>query len=117
MALNKSKDWLALSYHVTVYTLVTLGIIVLWTGHAQTGAYAVVFFPHFIVDAITSRVTSRLWFVMPFNEAAYDTIAPYPFLGYKPTYDAVKRHWFFVMIGFDQLLHAVCLAATLRWIP
>lgn len=39
---------------------------------------------HFWVDFVTSRVTSKLW-------------------------AKGKTHWFFVVIGFDQLLHAICL--------
>ena len=43
---------------------------------------------HFGTDYVTSRATSRLWV-------------------------AGKRHWFFVVIGLDQFIHAVCLIATL----
>ena len=43
---------------------------------------------HFVTDAITSRVTSYLW-------------------------RQEKRHDFFVVIGFDQLLHIVVLIATI----
>jgi hypothetical protein len=42
---------------------------------------------HFVTDAITSRINSRLW-------------------------AAKNVHWFFVGIGADQLLHAYALAWT-----
>lgn len=44
---------------------------------------------HFVTDAITSRVTSYLW-------------------------QKQARHWFFVVIGFDQWLHMVQLAWLVR---
>lgn len=43
---------------------------------------------HTLTDAITSRVTSYLW-------------------------KKEARHWFFVVIGADQLIHYGCLAWTL----
>lgn len=46
---------------------------------------------HFVVDWCTSRVTSKLWF--------YE-----------------DKHWFFVVIGFDQALHLTCLATTYYWL-
>jgi len=42
---------------------------------------------HFIVDYITARMTSIFW---QHNE----------------------RHWFFVTIGLDQVIHATCLITT-----
>lgn len=46
---------------------------------------ALTFLLHFVQDALTSRLTSYLW-------------------------RSEQRHWFFVAIGFDQLLHAYALA-------
>ena len=43
---------------------------------------------HFCIDGITSKITSYLW--------AKD-----------------ERHWFFVMIGFDQLLHMMVIVFIL----
>jgi hypothetical protein len=45
---------------------------------------------HFVTDYITSRASSNLW-------------------------EEKKWHRFFVMIGFDQLIHQATLASTL-WI-
>lgn len=49
---------------------------------------AITFATHFIQDAITSRINAQLW-------------------------QAGERHWFFVAIGADQLLHYYTLIGTL----
>lgn len=46
---------------------------------------------HLIIDYFTSRATSQLW-------ARGET------------------HWFFAVIGFDQLLHMISLISTLRFL-
>lgn len=43
---------------------------------------------HFCVDWVTSRCTSALW-------------------------AKGERHWFFVVIGLDQLIHTLCLLWTI----
>lgn len=79
MAQNKSKSLLALTTHTVVYAIpMTLfgGLFALINGVL-----------HFVIDFITSRITSYLW--------------------------AKKEvHYFFVVIGLDQLLHAICLIYT-----
>lgn len=75
MALNKSKSFLVLLTHTFAYSLPFISI-----NHLYAGINA---FTHAGVDAITSRITSKLW---------------------KDN----RRYWFFVMIGFDQLIH-LCL--------
>ena len=55
-----------------------------WLGLAFVG---VTWATHFLTDALTSRATSALW-------------------------QRNQRHWFFAMIGFDQLIHAATLGAT-----
>lgn len=50
-----------------------------------------IFCLHFLTDALTSRWTSKLWV-------------------------ANQRHWFFVVIGLDQLIHAWTLAGTAYWL-
>ncbi|RTK99468.1 MAG: DUF3307 domain-containing protein [Proteobacteria bacterium] len=46
---------------------------------------------HFIVDFVTSRINIQLW-------------------------NLQSKHWFFVSIGLDQLVHYVCLAAVFNLI-
>lgn len=88
MAVNKSKDWSALFTHVWTYSLMFLLAITtvkgLWIGLMFFG---LTFLTHAITDAITSRITSYLW-------------------------GKGDRHNFFVVIGFDQLIHAWTLALT-----
>lgn len=59
----------------------------LWLGPLYAGLNLVA---HFVTDWMTSRWTSRL-------------------------YKAGKRHWFFVVIGLDQVAHYVVLFLTLRY--
>lgn len=93
MAINKSKSWDALTAHVAVYAAVLLMAVGFWTDEASSTFGLWVFVnlaAHFLQDAITSRINSRLW-------------------------QANQRHWFFVGIGADQLLHYVTLFVTARW--
>ena len=95
-ASNKSKNWNALTRHVASYTAVMgalcspifilRGVAVYWAAFV-----AITFAAHFVTDAITSRVTSRLY---------------------------AKGDWhnFFVVIGFDQVLHYTQLFLTVAWL-
>lgn len=74
-----------------------------WTPLAiHVGVYALPFIPffglkfaavnlaaHFVTDAVTSRASSYLW-------------------------GKNQRHWFFVVIGFDQFIHTATLILTLQ---
>jgi hypothetical protein len=105
MALNKSKDNYALFCHVAVYTI---GMFI-WSSYTLGPTDAAVAFTcmnavlHFVTDWMTSRINSKLWFMEPYDE-----------LGDVWRYVDGRRHWFFVMVGFDQLIHYVTLAVTLR---
>lgn len=113
MATNKSHNWSALAAHVVTYTFsMTLIMLIFVTATAyvkmdNTGLDALLFafFPvaigyfilvwavvngvlHFITDAITSRITSKLW-------------------------QKNDMHNFFVVVGFDQLVHYACLFITM----
>lgn len=114
MALNKSKNWIALADHVGVYSLIML----LWAiGHLNPGHVSIkvslfawiTFVTHFLTDAVTSRITSKLWFLEMEQRELLDGW----FYGkVKPGY----RHWFFVMIGFDQVIHYITLALTIKFL-
>lgn len=88
MAINKSSNFKALFLHVVVYTLTlcTIPVVVLDMPIVlPCFMWALVNGGiHFIQDAITSRITAYLW-------------------------KRSERHWFFVVIGFDQLMHYVFL--------
>ena len=113
MALNKSRRLDALFAHAITYSLMFLPYGLEFV--------AITFVTHFITDYHTSRLTSKLWFLQmipnPFrlqmdyfiyNKDGWIYLAKEP--------DGSKRHWFFVVIGFDQLLHAAQLALTYNWL-
>lgn len=127
MALNKSKRWDALALHVAAYSWLLFACVALAGEQSRPWLWTCLFYAavngaaHFVQDAITSRVTSRLWFL---NITPTDVtgniwfgggnggarVVPLSHVGYTGT-----RHWFFVAIGFDQLLHYVTLFVTADW--
>lgn len=93
-ATNKSKNWMTLSSHVAIYTaIMTVFFIALVPPSSQAVLLFVgaTFVSHFMTDAITSRITSYLWAKQ-------------------------KVHDFFVVVGFDQLIHLSTIMATLIWL-
>lgn len=87
------SDWMAINKSKS------LGALCL-----HTSLYSIVFMPfwgwqfaawtfvlHTLQDAVTSRINSKL-------------------------YQAGQRHWFFVGVGADQLLHYVQLAYLAKWL-
>ena len=118
MAKNKSTSWLWLSLHAAVYAFV-LNLWGLWffeLGGAALLFWAITLVTHFLTDAVTSRITSKLWFFKPVKEL-YSTLGTIRVNGeYYPIFAQVggNRHYFFVMIGFDQLIHYWTLAWTLK---
>lgn len=102
MAQNKSTSWKWLSAHILTYGatlllgLLPVGFLMQGPLTLSTLFYLILIFGyyalvnaglHFIIDAITSRITSRLW-------------------------KEQKVHEFFVVIGIDQFLHFICLYYT-----
>lgn len=96
-ATNKSKNNIALTYHITTYSLSWLIPIFLLFYYGQFNFYGAIgftlgfsiitFICHWITDYFTSRLNSRLW-------AKGDV------------------HNFFVSVGFDQVLHYAQLFLT-----
>ena len=109
MATNKSKNWRALLAHVATYTTsmtvlmfimaillsqtvikfnMINGIILAMTPSAYMAWILLNGVLHLITDAITSRITAKLWM-------------------------RGDMHNFFVVVGFDQMIHYTCLFVTL----
>ncbi len=92
MATGKSKSIKWLSIHVGVYGLVSLISAFIIGFELKDISVGLVWWGinvglHFIVDFFTSKLTSKFW-------------------------EQKNMRLFFVMIGFDQLLHNVCLITT-----
>jgi len=87
---NKYKDILALGMHALTYgAAMTLAIFCIYktlAGCIVVGCIIFVF-SHFLIDMFTSKVTHEL-------------------------YEQKRYHDFFVVIGFDQLLHML----TIIWV-
>ena len=74
---------------------------------------------HFVQDAITSRINARLWFIETYPRPPVDrprfglgTVGHYEMFAHV---ESSKRHWFFVGVGADQLLHYIALFVTAGW--
>ena len=82
MAVNKSKQIYPLFNHCLVYSLVmTLLFVPFVHDIINLMCICCVFFiTHVLIDYLTSKLNSWLW-------------------------QREMRHWFFVSIGFDQILH------------
>jgi hypothetical protein len=132
MALNKSKHWDVLAIHVTIYSVCFVPVTAwMFFGSWRFGLLfgAITWITHFITDAITSRITSRLWFIELHERPEKDIYEAGSYkefmLGVGKSYFGAythfayvknTRHWFFVMIGFDQLIHYTTLAYTLDYL-
>lgn len=118
MALNKSKNWEALILHCLVYAGPFMPVLlVLGQGIKAAACFMIfLFVTHFWVDAITSRITSKLWFFKRTDrlwvtyEAVYKD-EDFDFSDELWLFEGGNRHWFFVVIGLDQLIHQLTIAA------
>ncbi len=89
-AQNKSKKWNALLQHTGNYSVIWfLPMLYLFLGSADKAFsfVGITFVAHTITDYFTSRLNSKFW-------------------------KEQKVHWFFVSVGFDQLLHYTQLLLT-----
>jgi hypothetical protein len=128
MAMRKAQSLRVLVEHVTIYTAaVALGVDA-WFRLTATALpadqlalfAALTWATHFGTDIWTSRLTSRLWFIrldaagqgwrQLWSGAAREETA------YWVEFNDPKRHWFFVVIGLDQCIHAWTLALTWMWV-
>lgn len=96
MSTLKSKDWGVLFEHVAIYTGTIFTALFFVTINAIDPVAVVAYCVtngalHFCTDAITSRMTAALW-------------------------KAERVHDFFVVVGADQFVHALCLGLTLQLI-
>ena len=89
MAQGKSKNWKDLLDHTSLYSTVWVIPIIFLMGNGYTtleyvttalAFVGITMIAHTIQDYFTSRLNARLW-------------------------EEKKIHWFFVSIGFDQVLH------------
>jgi len=127
MGTLKSKSWKWLAIHVFVYTAIVGAVATVWmiapsldvALNRSIWFITLTFVTHFVTDAITSRITTKLWFFKR-HEGEYvqwslksgsfqSVVNPW-------TYEGGNRHWFFVAIGFDQLVHVWTLALTWMWV-
>lgn len=92
MALYKSTSLKWLFIHTSVYSIVWFFCCIPILGVFNSIAFALItFLIHSLQDAITSRINSHL-------------------------YKNDKRHWFFVCIGLDQVLHYIQLVITINYL-
>lgn len=93
MAKNKSTSWIWLANHVTIYQVTLfIGLLPAFKWFTPLSIFNFVLYnggAHFFIDAVTSRITSKLW-------------------------AKGQTHNFFVVIGLDQLLHTCILIWSMR---
>lgn len=87
MAKNKSKSWKALLLHTGVYSLAWLPFSIITFGPNGWKFLVATFIAHTLTDYFTSRLNGKLW-------------------------AENKIHYFFVSVGFDQILHYIQLLIT-----
>jgi hypothetical protein len=99
MSTKKSSSYYYLTLHVLIYSFATImcwSLVLPILGVSLTISsimlsFFIIFITHWITDYFTSRQTSKL-------------------------YKEEKYHDFFVMVGFDQVLHYVQILLTFNYI-
>jgi hypothetical protein len=99
MSNRKSSSNYYLTLHVTIYTFCTIvcwSLLFYFTNHVVTTrkiflSLGLIFWMHWLTDYVTSRMTKKL-------------------------YKQERYHDFFVVIGFDQLLHYIQLLLVYQYI-
>jgi len=91
MAINKSKSNVSLTAHVLAYSLAMI-VILFWFYPGLPIINWLIFNGalHWVTDYFTSRLNAYIW-------------------------KKEMRHWFFVGIGADQMIHFTCLLLTYKW--
>lgn len=108
-ASNKSKNLSALSRHVLVYSA-CIGLAALFMYGPTLAVlefFVANFILHLITDAVTSRITSKL-FLAQFDKFGEE------YGGRLLMKKNFNPHNFFVVIGYDQLIHQATLAWTMK---
>lgn len=95
MAVNKAKSLYWLTMHVLVYTSVLSLAAGMFYYYTRNAGLALIWLTinglmHWVTDFFTSKLTSKYW-------------------------HKEDKHWFFVTIGFDQLIHYSCLFMTYHY--
>lgn len=91
---NKSKAWIPLLSHTGIYSLFWIPFCFFYFGPNLISTLSFVFITfiaHTATDYFTSRLNAKLW-------------------------RENKVHYFFVSIGFDQLLHYAQLFLTIHYL-
>jgi hypothetical protein len=107
MAKGKSSSNRWLTYHILAYSTVLLVVFGPWYALANGLC-------HWSTDYITSRLSSRRWKLAAEAQAIIaDPTTGTDVKQWAAMNNAHHVHWFFVIIGFDQFLHAVMLIITI----
>lgn len=108
MAIRKSKSWDWLWWHACVYSLCFCP----WGFKFQM----ITLITHFLTDAVTSRITTKLWFIDFIERPLHLGFPVHPDHPLYAKVIAGNRHWFFTAIGVDQFIHYLTLAITYKWL-
>jgi hypothetical protein len=99
MSLRKSEDYMVLLYHTIIYTGTIYAGLLLVVGVQEALLFSTAtFVAHYVVDFITSRIISD-------NSSGLRLDPDVK----KPIHKRLELWGPISLLGFDQLLHQVCL--------